>query len=95
MPLNLKIGDIVELKAGEGYKLQIDVTYKTNALTNQPEETFNQSSSTLSGSRVSNLNTSPNVYKDVYVQLPDEQIISATGIYSTTSAFNVKVLNNK
>lgn len=82
------------IKAGYGYELQIDVTYNTDALTNQPKSYHTINSVSSYGTIFSNLNHKANIYKDIYVKTSDDKILSATGMYGTTSAFDVQVVQS-
>ena len=86
--------NLATIKAGYGYELEIEVAYKTNALTSQPTSSQSLGSSTSSGTSVTNQNVSANIYKDIYVRTSDGQILSATGMYGTTPAFNVEVVTS-
>lgn len=86
--------NLATIKAGYGYELEIEVAYKTNALTSQPTASQSLGSTTSSGTSVTNQNVSANIYKDIYVRTSDGQILSATGMYGTTSAFNVEVVKS-
>lgn len=95
------------IKAGYGYDLKIVVNYKTNAIANQPSivqtpanpllnqgKNLNGSTYTSSGTFVRNRNVMANVPKDVYVRTQDGMVLSASGIYGTTKAFNAREISN-
>lgn len=86
--------NLATIKAGYGYELEIEVAYRTNALTSQPLASQSYGSSTSSGTSVTNQNASANVYKDIYVKTSDGHILSATGMYGTTPAFDVEVVTS-
>ncbi|MFY4781569.1 hypothetical protein ACOTVE_09180, partial [Campylobacter jejuni] len=77
-----------QVKAGYGYELRLKVRYRTNALSNQPDQYLNGDES---GQSVRPLNVAPNLSKDVYFETPDRQILSASGIYGTHSVFKADV----
>lgn len=83
-----------KIKAGYGYELQIVVSYKTDALSNQPSGYRNNSGTLLSGKAISNLNTEANINNDIYVKTSDGKILSATGLNGTTKAFDSTVVSS-
>lgn len=86
--------DKAKIKAGYGYELQIDVSYKTNVFTNQPKATWNRNNNNSTGNTVSNLQTPANINNDIYVRTSDGKTLSATGMFGTTQAFNSTILSN-
>lgn len=95
-----------QIKAGYGYELKIQVSYKTNAITSQPTASRNPSNplqyhgknksgqSTSSGTTVSNTMIMPNLYNDIYVNIGNNKILSVSGIYGTTKAFTAKTIES-
>lgn len=83
-----------KIKAGYGYELEINVTYKTDVFTNQPKATWNRLSSYSDGVNVSNLQTPANINNDIYVRTSDGKTLSVTGMYGTIQAFQSTVLTN-
>lgn len=100
--------NVGQIKAGYGYDLKIIVNYNTNAITTQPNIIQNPSnplvnqgknpnsvsSSTSSGTFVTNRNVMANVPKDIYVRTQDGKVLSASGIYGTTKAFTSREISN-
>lgn len=92
--LNANQKKYAKIKAGYGYELQIVVSYKTQALANQPSDYRNNSGTVLSGKQTTNLNTQANINNDIYVKTSDGKILSATGFGGTTQAFDSTVVSS-
>lgn len=82
------------VKAGYGYELQIEVEYKTNALSSQPKLSDVRNDYSSRGTSVTKLNTPANIYKDIYVRTNDGKTLSATGMYGSIPAFDVSVVKS-
>ena len=86
--------DKAMIKAGYGYELAIEVEYKNNIFSTQPKAYDTRNGSTASGQTANSLSSKANVYKDIYVQTSDKKILSATGMYGTTSAFDMTIVKS-
>ena len=87
--------DKAKIKAGYGYELEINVTYKTDIFSKQPKATLTRNPSVGSFGRViTNWQTSANVHNDIYVRTHDGKTLSATGMYGTIQAFDATVIKN-
>lgn len=87
--------DKAKIKAGYGYELQIDVTYKNDVFAQQSSDLRKIVNSTsLTGLRVSNKQSPANINNDIYVRLSDGTTLSATGIYGTTKAFDATIIKS-
>lgn len=96
--------EYAKIKAGYGYELDIQTTYKNDVFERQPEQTWdgvwNMStihdavSSGNTGLRVSNTQTVANIHNDVYVRTSDGKVVSYTGMYGTSKIFKSTILKS-
>lgn len=78
-----------QIKAGYGYELKLEVSYKTNAFSTQPGA-FEVNGS---GQSVRPENVMPNLSQDIYFKTPDGKILSVSGLDGMNATFQPKVLS--
>lgn len=84
------------VRAGNGYELEIDVRYSSNALVNPNRSSESgRGTASLTGTRQSNSRHKANLYKDIYVRTHDGQVYSATGMFGTEAAFTPTIVTDQ
>ena len=86
--------ELARVKAGYGYQLEMQVTYKTDVFDKQAKPFVNKNSGSISGTSLSNYQTPANIHNDIYVATKDGKILSATGMYGTIQAFDSTVISH-